>query len=119
MEENFFHDGSSWPLKIRESFYNGKKVRNSILPCFSMPITQAIAPCLATSKQSNDLYKFRDIITSIIFSFDIMCNVQVNEFVKKIRFHNALVIDQMSRAPFISVSLRQSVLQTKVARSRV
>lgn len=48
-----------------------------------------------------------------------MCNVQVNEFVKKIQFYNALVIDQMSRAPFIWVSLRQSVLQTKVAKNRI
>jgi hypothetical protein len=51
MEENFFHDVNSCPLKIRESFDDGKKVENSILPGFSAPITKAIAPCLATSKQ--------------------------------------------------------------------
>jgi hypothetical protein len=47
---SFFYDESSHPLKIKESFYDGKKVGNSILPCFSVPITQAIAPMLSHLK---------------------------------------------------------------------
>jgi len=87
MEKIFFHDGSSHSLKIREIFYYGKKEEKGWeldLSLFFGAHHLCYCPVPRHLKTSKGLYRFGDIVSSIIFSFDIMCNVQVNEFVNKI-----------------------------------